>query len=96
MEFYKRQAHDGDIVTDILLIHEQYDNENMYTLQGSVRFTDFGSKQFSVKVAAVKRNAHHLLFLTLIKPFISYFPKDYGLTRVKQRLHPVPHKFIQK
>ena len=47
-------------------------------------------------MAAVKRNAHHSLSVTPIKPFISYFPKDYGLTKVKRRLGPISHKFIQK
>jgi len=31
-----------------------------------------------------------------VKPFIPYFPKAYGLAKVKRRIDPISHKFIQK
>jgi hypothetical protein len=42
------------------------------------------------------RNAKQSLSVTLTKRFIPYFPKDYGLTKVKRRIDSISHKFIQK
>jgi len=49
------------------------------------------------KVAAVKSNPHQSSPVMLTKPFIYYSPERLtGLTKVKQRLDPIKHKFIQK